>query len=105
MALSSEQLLNDQAIVFSDFPTEAVTISGTTYNALNMGYTKGSVFDEGGKIPVVSLRLAINRKDLAVIPSRGEVATYSSQSFRIGEVQQDDDNSSVIITLENPTLQ
>jgi len=105
MALTNAQLLSDQAIVFSDFPTEQVTISGTTYNALNMGYTNGSVYDEGGKVPVVNLRLALNRNDVTAIPTRGTTATYSSQSFRIGEVQQDDNNSPIIITLENLTLQ
>jgi len=105
MAFTNAQLLADQARVFSDFPTEAVTISGNNYNGLIMDQRHGSEFTEGGEVPVRHIRVAIERSAIdASIPSRGTQATYDGGSYRIADVQQDDENGSVILTLENITL-
>ena len=105
MALTNAQLLADQKRVFSDFPTEDVVISGNTYNGLVMDQRRGSDFGEGGEVPIYNLRIAIERSAIdGSIPTRGTTATYASGTYRIADVEQDDANASVVLTLENLTL-
>ena len=105
MGLTNAQLLADQKKVFSDFPTEEITIDGTTYGCLVMEQRRGNEFDMGGLVNSINLRVAIERSAInGAIPNQGDIATYSSQSVRIGLVEIDDANSSVILTLENQTL-
>jgi hypothetical protein len=106
MALTNEQLLADQARVFADFPTESIAIAGITYECLVLNQAKGNDFGDGGRVDSVNLRVAIKRQDMpdATIPEQGTPATYAGLTLRIGAVEQDDANSSIYLTLENPTL-
>lgn len=92
-------------MVFSDFPTETITVGGVDYSCLVMEQRKGNEFGDGGLVSSINLRVAIERSVIdASIPAQGDLATFSGQSVRIAQVEQDDANSSVYLTLENLTL-
>lgn len=98
-------MLRDQAVVFVDFPTEPITISGTTYQCLVMDRADGNAYGEGGLVNELTLRVAIERGAInSSIPTQGTTATFASGSWRIGAVERDDDAASIVLTLENPTL-
>lgn len=101
MGFTIAQLLGHQAKVFSQFPTETVTISGTDYDALVLNRTEGNDYGIGGKSDTAVIRMAIERSTISgAIPTQGTQATFDSATYRIAEVEEDDAASSVYITLE-----
>lgn len=104
MGLSESQLKSDQAVVFSDFPTETATISGTSYSVLVLDNQLGSDWSMGGETITRSIRIAIERSKVSTIPSEGDAATFRSVSYRVGNVESDDLSASITIELHQPTL-
>lgn len=106
MALTNAQLKADQAQVFSDFPTETITISGSSYNCLVLNYRTGVEWqsDGGGYLDNVEASVAIERSAINdSIPEQGTLATFRDISMRIGRVDYDDAAASVVLELTKPT--
>jgi len=102
MGLTPGQLKADQAVVFTDFPTESVTIGGITYGALVMNLEGGSNWGEGGEVLEKTVRIAINRSDITTIPSEGDTATFRSATYKVGTVDEDDTAASIIVNITLP---
>jgi len=104
MALTTAQLLSDQALAYTDFPTETITIDGVDYQCLLLENRQGSQWDIGGEVPQKSLQVSIERSGISTMPTEGLAVTFRSTSYRVGEVDQSDASSSVIIEIRHPTL-
>ena len=103
--LSEAEMLADQAAVFSDFPTETITIGGTDYACLVLDYKSGNDWAEaGGFISDVESMVAIERSSIsASLPTQGDSCTFRNTALRVGKVDIDDDAASVVLALMKPT--
>lgn len=95
----ASQLLADQAVVFTDFPLEALDIEGTAYQALVLQWREGNSQEFGGEFSNIVCKLAIERSTVATMPTQGQTATFRGNSYRVGEVDSSDAGASVTIDL------
>lgn len=102
--LSNAEMLADQAAVFSDFPTETITIGATSYNCLVLDHRDDSEWTDGGKLASIQAMVAIERSAIdGAIPSTGDTCTFREETLRIGAVDSDDKAASVTLALTYPT--
>ena len=105
MGISNAKLIEHQARVFADFPTESITISGTAYNCLVLEFETGNEWMEGGRLNSLAGRVAIERSAITgSVPVEGTAVTFRSATYRIADVDQSDAGDSVKLALTHETL-
>jgi hypothetical protein len=102
--LTLQRLLKLQSLPFDWFPKEAVTIEGTTYQALVDGNELGNEFGMGGKESQATIKVWLNRNDIVTMPVRGISAIYKSVTYKIDAVEQGDAGAPVELTLNKDRL-
>lgn len=98
--MTAAQILSDQALPFSDFPTEILRIAGRDIEVLVLNDDKNMAYEEGGSFNDPIILVAAERSQfehsgvrLPVEGMRG--FAFRRKSYRIGTVKCDDDLSSI----------
>ncbi len=97
--MTEAQLLSDQGKVFTDFPTEKITIGPTEYDCLAMESREGSDIGLGGFSNEDYHRIALERSLVPAMPQEGQSATFRQKVYSVIRVERDDSGASVIIDI------
>lgn len=98
--MTEAQLLADQSIVYSDFPTEPVTIGVVVYQCQVLQFSNDAYLTDGGFVDQPGIKIAIDRTALADAPEVGLQVTFRSTLRRIEDVDDDDLQAPIVITLK-----
>lgn len=101
--MTHAQLLADQQVVFSDFPTEHITIGATAYEALVMDSREGTDLGLGGFSNEDFHRLALERSSVGAMPREGELASFRGRVYKCIRVERNDQAASVVVDIASPT--
>lgn len=97
---TAAQLAADEAIVFTDFPTETLTIASTDYQVLVLSFSRSNLPDIGGFIDMPDALVAGKRADFPTLPDQGTQATFRGETYTIGAIDSRDLQASVLMPLK-----
>ena len=102
MALTTAQLLADQAYLFGDFPSETLTfpVGGTSYACLVPRAENRNDWEMGGLDDNRRVTVLIDRNLLATAPQQGDTIGFRGVTWRVVSARHDFVQAPLMIEME-----